>query len=355
MEVASIVSHLRHIAETDGITIDEGSLVSIARKADGSMRDSQSIFDQMVSFCGTTITSSEVSSALHLIDDAFYFDVAEAIADHNVARMFEVSQMVVQRGYDLQECLLGLLEHYRNLLTVLSTGTTELIEASSQILQRYSEEAQRIQKADGLRIMSMITQGESQLRQNPPHPRVRFEFTLVQLAAMDDAVQLGELLARLQAGVPAPPVGGVAMAVKIGPTARSIRVPTRQASALTPRNLSEKWNGALEGLPEHLSFIRSSIKQGMLSVDFSEVGLVLRPAADIIHHRISDQVADLKSHLTEVYGAPVGLQLIPAPVQTSAAVDANGVTQNAVDDEAAMTPIEHTLVELFKARRVGRT
>ena len=355
MEIASIVAHLRHIASTDGIKIDEGSLVSIARKADGSMRDSQSIFDQMVSFCGTTITSAEVSSALHLIDDEFFFDVAASIADHNVARMFEVSQMVVQRGYDLQECLLGLLEHYRNLLTVITTGTTDLIEASTQILARYKEEADLIPKADVLRIMSLLTQGEAQLRQNPPHPRVRFEFTLVQLAAMDDSVQLGELLARLQAGLPAPPVGGVAMAVRIGPTARSIKVPTRQASALTPRNLSEKWNGALEGLPEHLSFIRSSIKQGMLSVDFSEVGLVLRPTADIIHHRILDQVADLKSHLSEVYGAPVGLQLIPAPASSKETTDANGASQNTTDDDAAMTPIEHTLVELFKARRVGRS
>jgi len=355
MEISSIVSHLRHIAETDGVSIDEGSLVSIARKADGSMRDSQSIFDQMVSFCGTKIVASDVSNALHLIDDEFFFDVAKAISEHDVARMFEVSRLVVSRGYDLQETLIGLLEHYRNLLTVISTGSTTLIEASSQTMKRYADTADSISKADVLRLMTIITQGEAQLRQNPPHPRVRFEFTLVQLAAMDDSVQLGELLARLSVGTPSAPVGGVAMAVKVGPVNRQVRVPTKQASALTARNLSEKWNSALEGLPEHLSFIRSAIKQGMLTVDFSDVGLVLRPAADIIHHRITDQVADLRSHLTTIYGTPVGLQLIPAPALSVAEREAESGKKNGVEDDSLMTPIEHTLVALFKAKRVGRT
>ncbi len=407
MEVASIVDHLGTIAKAEGITIDEASLVAIARKADGSMRDSQSIFDQVVSFCGTTITAADVSDALHLIDADFFFEISDAAKTSNVSRMFELSRQVIQRGYDLQECLVGLLEHYRNILTVMSTGNTELIDGAANTLERYAEEAKALNQADVIRLMSLISQGEAILRQNPPQPRVRFEFTLVQLASMDSAVDLGELLDRLGAqGAPAP-VGGVSMAVKVGALRSSdtgkrrtergteigkqkaetherstsdgrratspelkkatglsakIRSKPKAVSSLTPRNLAERWATVLEELPEHLAFVRSTVRQGMLVIDLSDVGLVLRPDAEVIYHRLNDKMTDLKEHLHQVYGAPVGVQLMPAGVGSESGgrrAETGGqpaegnelrATSNQLPDDPL--PIEETLVRLFKAKKV---
>lgn len=353
MAVSAIVDHLQHIALTEGITADEGSLVAIARKADGSMRDAQSIFDQVVSFCSTKFTSSDVAEVLHLIDDDFYFEIASAIMSRNVAAMFEFAQLVVSRGYDLQECLLGLLEHYRNLLTVVTTGSPDLIDASNQIRERYQTEAEDFKKAEILRIMSVINIGEGILRQNPPNPRVRFEFVLVQLAAMDDTVHLSELLSRISTGAVQTPVGGVAMAVKVGPSSLPVKAKSRPASALTARNLAEKWTSVVEDLPDHLAFVRSFIKQGALTMDFTDVGVVLRPNADVIHHRVADQFSDLKSYLNNVYGAPIGVQLMPTPVMNSgnAEVNANGAKN---PDDTLLTPVEKTLIELFNAKRIVR-
>ena len=389
MEVASIVSHLGTIAKAEKIKIDEASLVSIARKADGSMRDSQSIFDQVVSFCGTKITAADVSDALHLIDADFFFELSDAAKTHNVSRMFELSRQVIQRGYDLQECLVGLLEHYRNILTVMSTGSTDLIDGAANTLERYAEEAKELNQADVIRCMSVISQGEGILRQNPPQPRVRFEFTLVQLASMDSAVDLGELLDRLGAqGAPAP-VGGVSMAVKVGalrssdtskrrtevqrraisnePPATSgelkkasgltakIRSQPKPVSSLTSRNLAEQWTAVLEGLPEHLAFVRSTVRQGMLKIDLTDVGLVLRPDAEVIFHRLDDKMKDLKEHLQQVYGAPVGVQLMPAGASVTGAPEIGRDETSSGPDAPLpedMLPIEETLVRLFKAKKV---
>jgi DNA polymerase-3 subunit gamma/tau len=375
MEIETITSHLRHIASAEKISIDDASLVAIAKKADGSMRDSQSIFDQVVSFCGTSITISDVSAALHLIDVDFFFALSTAARTHDIPKMFTLARQVIDRGYDLQECLIGLLEHFRNILTVITTQGTDLIEASGEHLTRYREEAALFTKEDALRIMTLLSQGEAVLRQNPPQPRVRFEFTLVQVAAMDSSVDLGKVLAMVSAapaqqrGASASPqipstssqriVGGVAaipQPIRVGNPV-IVRAQKNPVSSLTSGNLARRWNEVLESLPEHLVFVKASVKQQMLTIDFTDVGLVLRPHAEIIHHRLVDKIAALKTHLAEMYNAPVGVQLIaPRATERTAPAQANDATPAV---EAAFTsaqsedllPIEHTLIDLFKARR----
>jgi DNA polymerase-3 subunit gamma/tau len=399
MEVVSMVSHLGTIATAEGIEIDEAALVAIARKADGSMRDSQSIFDQVVAFCGNSIRLADVADALHLIDADFFFEISTAARERNVARMFELARQVVTRGYDLQECLVGLLEHYRNLLTVIATGSAELIEGAEATRERYVQESALVGQTDVIRNMAAISQGEAQLRQNPPQPRVRFEFTLVRLASMDSSVDLGELLARLGAGGGAQPVGGVPVAIRVGPLrprkepaspkppaipqsvdkelkpvgelSRKIRAMPRSVNSLTQREMALKWPDVLSELPEHLAFVRSTVRQGLLGVDFTEVGLLLRPSAEIIAHRLSDKLADLKEHLSKVYAAPVAVQLLAAPENGERRAEnrerraENGERRAENGERGAENgeqrtggdyvplPIEETLVRLFHARRAG--
>lgn len=385
MEVSSIVNHLSTIATTDGITIDQASLVAIARKADGSMRDSQSIFDQVVAFCGTTITSADVSDALHLVDAEFFFEISTAAREQNVAAMFGLAQQVVYRGYDLQETLVGLLEHYRNLLTVVALGNASLVEGAEATVARYQAEASFYTQTDLLRILALVTQAEQQLRQNPPQPRVRFEFTLVRLASMDASVDLGELLARLGSGKADTPVGGVPMALRVGPLRSKLTpkpptatpLPTLQGelqkvstfnakireravsvSALSAVQLAEKWMQVLEELPEHLAFVRSTIRQQLLTVDFSEVGLVLRATGQVVEQRLADKLPALKEHLTAVYQAPVGVTIIKtasATRQSEKNVQASAASadETLLADERAeeLLPIERTLIRLFNARK----
>jgi DNA polymerase III gamma/tau subunit len=328
-----------------------------------------------VSFCGTSITISDVSAALHLIDVDFFFALSTAARTHDIPKMFTLARQVIDRGYDLQECLIGLLEHFRNILTVITTQGTDLIEASGEHLTRYREEAALFTKEDALRIMTLLSQGEAVLRQNPPQPRVRFEFTLVQVAAMDSSVDLGKVLAMVSAApaqqrgaspstqIPSTSsqriVGGVAaipQPIRVGNPV-IVRAQKNPVSSLTSGNLARRWNEVLESLPEHLVFVKASVKQQMLTIDFTDVGIVLRPHAEIIHHRLVDKIAALKTHLAEMYNAPVGVQLIaPRATERTAPAQANDATPAV---EAAFTsaqsedllPIEHTLIDLFKARR----
>lgn len=364
MEIDSIVGHIGTIAKAEKISIDEESLVSIAKKADGSMRDSQSIFDQVVSFCGTTIAYEEVTKALHLIDVDFFFSLSTAIRTHDVQAILAQSQEVVKRGYDLQECLVGLLEHFRNILTVIVTKDVQLIEASKSFLEKYQSEAALFTQPDVIRIMSVISQGEATLRQNPPQPRVRFEFTLIQLASLDGAVELGKLLASISTGEDATPrVGGAPVKIRYGQNTSALRpirpgttrIATKNpVNSITSSGLAFRWETVLDEMPESLAFVRTSIKRGMLEVNFSEVGIVLVPAAMVVFHRVLDNVEALKSHLSEVYGASVAVQVLPFSPANDATMNTTGGNSNNggfAYNENDMHPIEKTIVELFKARR----
>jgi DNA polymerase III subunit gamma/tau len=197
MEIDTIVTQLGVIAKGEGMTIDEESLVAIAKKGDGSMRDSQSIFDQVRAFCGNSITYTDVTKALHLIDEDFFFTVSTAICNHNVKQMFEIARVVMANGYDVIECLHGLLEHFRNILTVLATGNTSLIESSKTIIERYRKESELFNRADVLRIMTLINSSEHSIK-NSPQPRIRFELLLSQLASLDSTVEIAKLLADIE-------------------------------------------------------------------------------------------------------------------------------------------------------------
>jgi hypothetical protein len=106
-------------------------------------------------------------------------------------------------------------------------------------------------------------------------------------------------------------------------------------------------------------FVKASAKQQMLTVDFTDIGIVLRPHAEIVHHRLIDKIAALKTHLAEMYNTPVGVQLIePRTAERAAAQassDATPTTEPVLASAQSedLLPIEQTLIDLFKARRAS--
>ncbi len=197
MQIDDIVKHLAHIAEAEKVSIDEASLVAIAKKGDGSMRDSQSIFDQVRAFCGENIVIADLANALHLIDEEFFFQISDAVTAHDSATMFDLVKQLISRGYDIHECLSGLTEHFRNILSIIATGQTSVIESSSASIERYRNAAKNFKQADVLRIMTMINTTDAQLRFSA-QPRFRLELLLTQLASMDSTVEISQLLAEVR-------------------------------------------------------------------------------------------------------------------------------------------------------------
>lgn len=198
ISIDDISKRLRFIANEEKITIDDDSLLFIAKKADGALRDAQSIFDQVVSYCGGIITAQQTAEALNIVDQEFFFRVSDIIKAHDTKAGLDFVDELMHAGFDLKEFAGGLAEHFRNLLVARATHTAHLIETSESNRQRYIQDSSSFSEQDLLRLIKIVSELESALRYST-QPRFRFEVSLVQMIKMEQSVRIDELLSQIDA------------------------------------------------------------------------------------------------------------------------------------------------------------
>lgn len=197
IEIQKIIERLKLIAQQDKIQIDDDSLFTIAKKANGSLRDAMSIFDQIVSFCGEKIKFDDVIKALNIIDQEIFFRVTDVVKEKNIKAGLEIVDEIVKLGYDFQDFLSGLSEHLRNLLVAITTKSAELIEATEYYKTRYINEAKNFNESDIIRMLKIVNDAEISIKW-APQPRLKLEMVITQLASLDSTIKIQELLSKLE-------------------------------------------------------------------------------------------------------------------------------------------------------------
>lgn len=196
---AKIFERLRHIAAEEGIIISDTALHKIARAGAGSMRDAQSVFDQVISFAGRRISDDDVINALGIVGIDLLVRVTEAIADGDSRRILRLVNELVERGYDLRYFCRELMVHVRNLLVLKSVGyDSELLSLSSAELESLQPLLPRFSEADLIRAFHWLTEVEQNIR-SAAEPRLQLELGLVKLAQAGQLRSVAELVARLEA------------------------------------------------------------------------------------------------------------------------------------------------------------
>jgi len=195
--IDEITDRLRYIAKEEGIVIEDDALMVIAKKGDGSLRDSQSIFDQVRSFCGNTISTADALKTLNAVDLDVYFKVSALIQANDQRGGIGLVDEVIKSGYDLREFVSGLAEHFRNLLVVLSTGSGQLVETSDHFRVKYQSESKKWNEADLLRLLKHTNDLEQSIRW-ASQPRYKLEAGLLQMITMQSSVKIGDLLQQIE-------------------------------------------------------------------------------------------------------------------------------------------------------------
>lgn len=195
--VKKTIDRLSYICGQEGIEIDPEALTLLATKADGSMRDAESLLDQVVSFSGREVGLEAVGDILGLVDRELFFELTEIIKAGDVRGGLALVKKVIEGGYDLQEFLLGLSNHLRNLLLVKTVSEpSDLIEASEVHRRRYEELASGFREEDLLRMIKIVSDAEYTLRSSP-QPRLQLEMAVSRLIKLDSSVLLEDILRKL--------------------------------------------------------------------------------------------------------------------------------------------------------------
>jgi DNA polymerase III subunit gamma/tau len=140
--VADTVAHLQMVAQKEGVTIDVNGLNVVAQKSDGGMRDALSIFDQLVSFCGSNITYQGIIENLNVLDYEYYFKLIEAFLKGDVSQSLLIFNEVLNKGFDAHHFISGLSTHLRDVLVSKDPQTISLLEVGADIGERYKTQAQ---------------------------------------------------------------------------------------------------------------------------------------------------------------------------------------------------------------------
>ena len=199
IEINDIKNLLRKIADAEDIKIDDDSLTIIAKKADGALRDAQSLFDQVASFCNKNVTSEEINKMFNLIEEEIYFKISDAILAKNFQAAFDVTQQIYDNGWNFIDFANELIEHFRNILTVVVRKDTKLISTNETFAKKYLTYSNIFSESDILRILTFLSKYLYEIK-TVSNPKLKTEITISTLIGLESSKSISDIIRAINSG-----------------------------------------------------------------------------------------------------------------------------------------------------------
>ncbi|MBR1785817.1 MAG: DNA polymerase III subunit gamma/tau [Paludibacteraceae bacterium] len=181
---ADTIRHLMYVAEKEGISTTEEAMNVIAQKADGGMRDALSIFDQLVSYCGNTISYEQAIDILNVLSTDYYFRLVTILLQHDIQQVLLLFNEVLNKGFDALNFLVGFTVHLRNLLVTQNPATQRLLETTEAIQAHYAEQAKTTPSKFIFNALTLLNEAAYQYKDSK-NKRLFTEITLIRLAYLN--------------------------------------------------------------------------------------------------------------------------------------------------------------------------
>jgi len=256
---AEIQAHLKKIVEREGARIDDSGLSYIVKASEGSMRDAQSLLDQIISFGGQDVGSEDVRDVLGFIPNELLDRTMDSIASGNSPELIETVAIVMDQGLGLQQFVRELIARMRDLL-MMKLGLADKVLGSEEERAELRRRAEGFSEQDLIRYFDLLLRLETDLKYTS-QPRFHLEVGLVKLAKAGHMRDIEEVLRDLKQELPSslpsgPPAGRPAPASSparpstppttaqprpeakatsiVLPSVPSLKSPTPMASATAP-------------------------------------------------------------------------------------------------------------------------
>ncbi len=229
-----IAEQLKRICDAEGVKTNQDAVWSIARQADGSMRDSQSLLDQVITFSNKEITLDKVIEVLGLTDRQLVIDGVTSLITRKPAMALALVEKVNRSGVDPKLFAQDLLEEIRNALMVrlCQDDPTRVVDLPDSEIQALSTLANSTSEEDLHTLFDMMLKGVNDLLRSSD-PRLVLEMTLLRIASSPTMVALRDLLSGR--AIPVSSVANANPAPTAAPAPASVAAPVVPAAAATPQ------------------------------------------------------------------------------------------------------------------------
>jgi len=194
IQIKDIAEHLKYISSEETIEYEEEALRLIAAKADGALRDALSIFDLIVTYsAGNKLTYLETINNLHILDYDYYFKITDALLEESISNVLLIFDEILKKGFDGHNFIVGLSEHFRNLMVCKDAATVELLQVSESAQERYIEQSAKSNLSFLLSALNICNQCDMQYK-GSKNQRLHVELALMKLAKLPQAISLAALV-----------------------------------------------------------------------------------------------------------------------------------------------------------------
>lgn len=184
VDVVDITELLKNICTDKKIKFDENSLTLIAEKSDGSIRDSLSMFDRLVSFTDSNLTMDEVTANLNVLDYETYFELSNLIISKDIPGILTKYNDIFIRGFDDVNLLNGLSRHLREILISKLGSSDKLSDLKNELNLKYIEHSNEFSDENLILMIEIIN--ESLINyQKINDKRIHTELCLMRLASIE--------------------------------------------------------------------------------------------------------------------------------------------------------------------------
>jgi len=194
-----ITEHLKAIAAKEHVSITPRGLYLVAREAEGSMRDAQTILERAVSYCRGDVDDSDLEELLGHVDRQIIYQIIECILAEDVQGCMDAVNDVYESGVDLKQFYYDVLESLRDVVMVKALDdTSRLVDLADEDVRRLESFASRISVDVLHRCFRVYFAAESEVVRSL-FPQIALEICLLEMIYIKRAVPVDEIISRIDA------------------------------------------------------------------------------------------------------------------------------------------------------------
>ncbi len=196
LSIGMLVDQLGKITSEEGIEIRKTGLSIIAREADGSMRDAESLLDQVASYTGLKIEDKDINDILGIIDRDIIMEMSRAMIDGAADRCLEIVEKVYNYGYDIKEFYRAIMDQYRNLIVCLVAPESGILDMTDESINELGVQARKAGMEKLHQSLNILINREEALSFTS-HTRLVLEAIMVRICGLGDLLSFRDILEKI--------------------------------------------------------------------------------------------------------------------------------------------------------------